>query len=186
VACFQSTGEGLNSELPANDSPVELSLAAIRLVATASEHDIEWLKDQHLQRIRVVLANPCSGLQAAGSKNAGSTTCSYCDHQVDAKDAATFSAILATLPTLDQCKLLHGSYNNRPALSEAMPSRIKWNFLGARVCVRRLAAILGMCPRTFYKRDSVATSSHFLGAKPVMFMPHCCVFLLVGRCAWRS
>ena len=50
--------------------------------------------------------------------------------------------------------------------ADAAKARIDWSLLGHRVCIRRLLAILGTHPRTFYKHAIGHLDKRAFNAKP--------------------
>ena len=61
--------------------------------------------------------------------------------------------VFASLTQSDQVRLLHGVYSAGQGSNASVQSvRTQWLLLGQPICVRRLASILGVAEKTFYKR----------------------------------
>jgi len=121
-----------------------LDLSTLMLATDQADHVTKYaLNGMDSARVRRVLQNPCRC--TAGSN------CSA--RQLPVTGVMEYCGRFHHLSQECQTHLMSTSYETcGPALEDKATPRTQWHLLGLPVCVSALATILGVTPRTLYKR----------------------------------
>ena len=77
--------------------------------------------------------------------------CKCCEQRNDVHELALVQGLYKSMSTEDQSTMLSTCWTTGQPL-HGNQARVKWQLLDKRVCIPRLAKLLGTTPRTFYKR----------------------------------
>ena len=122
---------------------LHLDLLTVMLATDEADHLTTYAHNSmKAARVARVLKKPCSC--AAGSR--------CCARHLPVQDVVEYCQRFHHLSEECQTHLISTSYETCGPASEDKATRTQWHFLGMPVCVNALASILGVTPRTLYKR----------------------------------
>ena len=100
------------------------------------------------------------------SKPCPNKKCRCCEQHHDVDELALVQHLYKSMSSEDQSTMLSTCWTTgQPLLGNQ--ARVKWQLLGRRVCVQRLAKLLGTTPRTFYKRVFSRPDKRMFNAREV-------------------
>ena len=160
---------------------LHLDLVTLMLATDEADHLTKYARDgMDSGRVRRVLKNPC--------QCTGDSRC--CARQLPVAGVVEYCQRFHHLSEECQTHLISTSYETCGPAPTDKSTRTQWHLLGEPVCVSALSAILGVTPRTLYKRVHQAVD---LRKGPWAVQPHAAPqqsivnhFLLSFTCLRRS
>lgn len=103
-----------------------------------------WFKGNGPAELRSMLLKPCPFARSSTSK------CSVCEGGLEPHDVITFRSMWNQMDRDTRSHYLHALHQRE--VDPTNVNRVRWVFLGKRVCIERLLQLLGTSKRAYYRQ----------------------------------